>query len=120
MKNLTIQSKLILGFSVSIVVLLIVAFYGTSRLFSLNDTLNRTIDYSAKKRFFSVSIEANIAKTNRAQINAILETDPELLQKYLGRREKYTESTKEFLTNIRPILIEEGKRSVDEIKIYFV
>ena len=80
--KLTIKTKLIIGFSIVVGLMVVACVLGVSRLGQLNDRLNNIVNVSAKKERLGAHINQNLIDIHRSEKDLILAQTTEEMEVY--------------------------------------
>ena len=112
----TVGKKIMFGYIIVLLLMLVVSLIATFRLSGINNRLNRVVDVVSTRQLLSAQIKQDVLRINRAEKNLILSTSPEEMDKHEENIDKYEAEMNQRLDQLVSIATPEGKNSVDKFK----
>lgn len=115
--NLTIKTRLIGGFSVILILLVISAALGTNRLSGIIERLNAIVDVSAERIKLCGAVNKDMNAIVRAEKNLILSNSEEKMAEYSQKIDSLIADMQKKEENLISISDKEGKEKLDSFKL---
>ena len=112
--NFSIRSKLLLGFSVILVLIAALAVFMMKQLSTTNDRLGNIVNVSSKKISLSKELLIGVLDVARHEKNIILEKDPVQKQYYQNRINTALSTIDKTLPELQGLLDEDGTKILNE------
>lgn len=114
MKHISLRSKMLMIIFLSFMITLIVGVIGIESLFSMNERLNRIVNFTAEKIKLATRINQNFLEINRAEKNMILAKEQSEIDRYDAFIEKKRKEMQERRTKLRQLVNDDEKKALDE------
>jgi methyl-accepting chemotaxis protein len=112
--KLTIKAKLILGFAAILAMLAISAAISIQKLGSINDQLNRIVDYNYAKVRAAMDMEAALLMVSRAEKNIILDDSVEGMNRHAANSDRYIAAMGDGRQRLEALADEKGRALLKE------
>ena len=114
--NLSIQAKLLTGFTVITLLLASFVFFMINKLTQENDRLNELVDVSAKKVGLSKDLLVDVLQATRQEKNMILEKAPAKKTFYQSKMYEAIYAVDKKVRTLQNLLNTEGAKDLNEFK----
>ena len=105
-KNMRINSKLILGFSIVIVISAFLAIYAVYGLTNVSDTYNDLLDYPLKRLEYSLEMKSELNDLRFFIRQAVLYSDdPQAVETYASRMNESADNLRKFINQYESVLV---------------
>lgn len=115
--NLTIKARLIGGFSIILILLVISALFSMNRLSIIIDKLNEIVDVSAERVKLCGAINKDMTSIVRAEKNLILSNNEEKMAEYVQIIESVKAEMQKKEDKLNSISDKAGKEKLDAFKL---
>jgi PAS domain S-box-containing protein len=112
--KLTIKTQLLGGFITLLILMMISAIHGLTRLSGINDRLNAIVDVSAKKVKLGARINQDAIAISRAEKNIILAKSQEEMDIYAALIEQTLSDMQGRRSTLQELVNDEGKINLDQ------
>ena len=117
MKSLTVKARLILGFSVVLLILLIASLVGINKLAGMNDRIGGLVNSSAQKVKLAARVNQNLLEISRAEKNMILAETQDQMDEYANFSAGTQQEMKKRLTELETLADDQGRASLQEFQV---
>ncbi len=111
--KLNIKTKLICGFGIVLVLMLVSTWIGISKLGNMNQNMNNIVDVSAEKVKLAAKLRQDLLDISRAEKNIILAKTKEEMDQYAQAINTVKKTMQERRDSLRNLVDESGKAKLD-------